>query len=130
MNEKRLLQIAIALAALAPVTAGIVGALKGTLMLGVWGDAALDSHYRYLSGILLGLGLAFWSCIPDIEKRQERFSLLTLIVVVAGFCRAIGMLAGGPPGLGMTAALAMELIVTPALYLWQMRIAARTPMDA
>jgi hypothetical protein len=48
---------------------------------------------------------------------------LTLIVVTGGFARALGMLRFGPPGGAMRAALVMELIVTPLIYLWQGRVA-------
>jgi len=128
--EKRLLQIAVALAGLVPVGAGLAGALWGPVMLNQIGDAVLDSHYRYLSGLLLGVGLAFWSAIPNIERRDERFTLLTLIVVTGGFCRALGMLVTGLPGPAMSLALVMELVVTPALYLWRSRVARIAGVDA
>src|ERR1039457_4217024 len=119
--EKRWLQIAVALAGAVPVGAGVAGALLGPAMLGQVGDAALDSHYRYLSGLLLGIGLAYWTAIPDIERQGQRFRLLTLIVVIGGFCRALGMLQIGPPGPAMRLALVMELIIAPLLYLWRIR---------
>ena len=37
----------------------------GTFSLG--GDTTAQSHAHYLAGLLLGLGLAFWSCVPRIE---------------------------------------------------------------
>ena len=130
MTEKRLLQITVAIVGLIPVTAGMVGGIRGTLMQGVWGDVALDSHYRYLSGLLLAIGVGFWTAIPDIERQGERFALLTLIVVTGGFFRAVGLVMTGQPGPVMTAALLVELVVTPAIYLWQTRIAHRAPSDA
>ena len=120
--EKRLLQIAVAVAGLIPVWAGMTGGLKGTLMLGDFGDAALDSHYRYLSGLLLAIGVGYWSAIPDIERQGARFSLLTLMVVTGGFFRALGMIMAGSPGPVMTAALGVELILAPLLYLWRERV--------
>ncbi len=133
--EKRLLQIAIALGGLIAVGAGMVGGLHGTLMLGDWGDVALDSHFRYLSGLLLAVGVAYWSTIPDIERQEQRLGLVTLIVVTGGFFRAMGLLADGSPGLVMRAALVVELVGAPLVYLWQRRIALNTikqgaPMDA
>ena len=128
--EKRLLQIAVAVAGLVPVGAGAAGALLGPLLLGQVGDAALDSHVRYLSGLLLAIGLAFWSTIPHIERHGTRFGLLTLIVVTGGLCRALGMLIVGPPGVAMSLALVMELVVTPALYLWRERVGRLAAVDA
>jgi len=133
--EKRLLQIAIALAGLIAVGAGMAGGLHGTLMLGDWGDPSLDSHFRYLSGLLLGLGVAYWSVIPNVEREGERLSLVTLVIVTGGFFRALGLLADGSPGLVMRMALVGELVGAPLLYLWQRRIAHTStklgaPMDA
>ena len=128
--EKRLLQSVVALGGLIAVGAGMAGGLHGTLMLGDWGDAALDSHFRYLSGLLVGLGVAYWSTIPDIERQEARIGLVTLIVVTGGFFRALGLLAIGSPGWPMRAALVVELVGAPLLYLWQRRIAQLQPMDA
>jgi len=128
--EKRLLQIAIALGGLIAVGAGMAGGLHGTLMLGDWGDVNLDSHFRYLSGLLVGLGVAYWSAIPDIEHQEARISLVTLIVVTGGFFRALGLLASGSPDWPMRAALVVEVVGAPLLYLWQRRIARLQPMDA
>ena len=122
-HERRALQVAVAIAGLVPVLGGLLGARFGAAMLGGGGDVGFDSHYRYLSGLLLAIGLAFWSTIPKIETHGERFAILTFIVAVGGFCRAMGLLANGFPGPLMTAALGMELVVTPALYLWQSRVA-------
>jgi hypothetical protein len=127
--ERRLLQIAIALAGLIAVAEGMVGGLHGTLMLGDWGDVTLDSQFRYLSGLVLAVGVAYWSVIPNIERQEQRLSLVTLAVVTGGFFRALGLLADGAPGLLMRAALVGELVGAPLLYLWQRRI-ARTSTKA
>lgn len=128
--ERRLLQIAIAAAGLVLVAEGMVGGLHGTLMLGDWGDVALDSQFRYLSGVVLAAGVAYWSLIPNVERQGERLSLVTLLIVSGGFFRALGLLAHGSPGLAMRVALVGELVGAPLLYLWQRRIARLAPMDA
>jgi hypothetical protein len=128
--EKRLLQIAVAACALVPVLVGIAGVIWGPAVAGSIVGAAFDSHFRYLSGLLAGVGAAYWWLVPAIEREGQRFFLLTVIVVVGGFCRAMGLLIDGPPGVGMSAALALELIVAPGLYLWQTRLARRASMDA
>jgi len=121
--ERRALQVAVGVAGLVPVLAGVLGARFGAAVLGGIGDFGFDSHYRYLSGLLMAIGLVYWSAIPRIEAHAERITTLTLIVVIGGFCRAMGLLANGFPGLGMTLALGMELIITPLIYLWQARVA-------
>ncbi len=119
--EKRLLQIIIALAALAPVLAGAEGVLRGAALAG----DAVDGQFRLLSGLLAGVGAAYWLLVPGIETEGPRLFMLTLIVVIGGFCRASGMMIAGPAGPGAYAALAMALIVAPGVYLWQTRLAHR-----
>jgi hypothetical protein len=123
--EKRWLQILIALGGLIPVGAGLSGALLGPSMLHQVGDLTLDSHFRYLSGLLLAIGLGYWTAIPNIEKQGQRIGILTMIVVGGGFCRALGMLLYGPPGGAMSTALLVELGGAPLVYLWQQRVARR-----
>ncbi len=69
--EKRLFQLAIFLGGFVPVLAGLDGALRGTRFIGTWPGQAADSHFRYLSGLLLGIGLIMWGCIPTIERRDD-----------------------------------------------------------
>jgi hypothetical protein len=49
-----------------------------------------DHHERYLSGLLLAVGFAFWSTLSDIEHKTGQFRLLTGLVVIGGLCRLIG----------------------------------------
>lgn len=123
-RERRLLQRVVMVAGLVPVGAGLYGVLVGA---GLTGDNSLsisgDSHYRYLSGLLLGIGLLFWSGVPGIEAKTGRFQVLTLVVVAGGLGRLCGLFITGLPSLVMLLALPMELVVTPLVCLWQMRVA-------
>ena len=123
-GEQRLLQVLVTLAGGVPVSAGFMGAVTGGAFFHLAGDATAKSHGAYLSGLLLGLGLGFWSCVPELERQSSRFALLCLIVMTGGLARAwiVASLGGGGPTVWL--ALAMELLVTPALFLWQRRIAA------
>ena len=130
--ERRLLQLAVALGCVVPIFAGAVGVMHGPEMLHGVGDGApadLDSHFRYLSGLLLGIGLCFWSTVPSIEEKTTFFRFLTLVVVLGGLARLLGLWLTGVPSLTMMAALVMELVVTPALCLWQTRVANRYAED-
>ena len=102
-----------------------LGVLLGASMAGpsLPGASGLDSHVRYLSGLLLAIGLGFWSTVPSIERRTARFRLLTALVVAGGLGRLIGVLLDGLPPAPMLAGLGMELVVTPLLCAWQGRIA-------
>ena len=125
-RERGLLQKVVAVAALVPSAGGLFGILFGPTLTGDAGvSVSGDSHYRYLSGLLLGIGLLFWSCIPAIEQKAGRFQCLTLIVVAGGLGRLAGLGLTGVPSLVMLGALAMELVVTPGLCLWQARVAQR-----
>jgi hypothetical protein len=119
---KRALQAAVAVAALVPVTAGILGIFAPAL-LDLTGDSQSLTHIAYLSGLLLAMGLGFWSTIPAIETKGGRFSLLTAVVVLGGLARLVAAARLGVWTLGVAAPLAMELGVTPALWLWQKRLA-------
>lgn len=132
--ERRLLQGAIVVACLVPLGAGLAGTVEGAAMLrGIppGPPPDVDSHMRYLSGLLLGIGTAFLACVPRIEARGATFRLLGAIVVVGGLARAASLLSVGPPGWEHQLALVMELGATPLLVLWQARIgrlwAARIP---
>lgn len=121
--ERRLLQFVVAIAGCVPVFAGLLGMIKGASMAPDGADGlSLDSHVRYLSGLLFAIGLAFWFSIPRIETHGRRFRLLTAIVFVGGLARLAG-LAHGVPSAPMVFGLGMELIVTPLLCLWQARVA-------
>jgi hypothetical protein len=129
-TEKRLLQVSVALACIVPISAGLFGIAYGAGFVGRGGDIPLDSHVRYLSGLLLGIGIGFVTVIPSIERKFERASLLSAIVVIGGVGRLYGVLVDGWPGGSMTFALVMELIVVPVLWLWQLRISRRwRPID-
>ena len=123
--ERKALQAVVAITAVIPVSGGLVGAIEG-----VRGQsAALDSHYRYLSGLLLGIGLLFWSLVPGIERRTWAFRALTFVVVVGGLARLYAYEQRGDPG-ALRWALATELLITPALCLWQARVAAKAAPES
>jgi len=123
-NEKKLLQIVIVFACLIPLSAGLTGILRGAALFG-GGNIDMDSHFRYLSGLLLGIGLGFLSAVPRIETQTLRIRLLTIIVVIGGIGRLVGLFLGGIPSYAMLAALIMELAVTPLICLWQHSLARR-----
>jgi hypothetical protein len=88
-----------------------------------------DSHLRYLSGLILAIGLGFWSTVPRIELQGTRFRLLTCLVLIGGLVRLLGLVAVGTPTKGVIGALVMELVVTPSLALRRERLERRTQRD-
>ncbi len=127
-TERRLLQLATALACAVPLSMGAISVVSGPdVIRGVqapW-PIDLDSHFRYLSGILLGTGLIYLACLPTIERRGEIFCALCFAIVIGGLARLGSAIWMGWPGDGHRFGLVMELIVVPAITLWQMRVARR-----
>lgn len=124
-RERKLLQQSVAIVATLPVAAGLYGVLFGQALTGDAVSISAESHFRYLSGLLLGIGLCFWSTLPSIESKTGRFRLLTLLVVIGGLSRLIGLALTGLPSLFMLGGLVVELVIAPALCLWQTRVANR-----
>ncbi len=122
-RERRYLQRTVGVLALIPVATGLFGVLFGPALTGDQVSVSADSHFRFMSGLLLGIGIAFWSTIPAIEEKTGRFRLLAFLVAVGGLARLIGLLLTGVPSLYMLGGLVMELVVTPILALWQTRVA-------
>ena len=116
--ERRLLQASIALAGCVPVFTGGAGMLFGLKSV----DIAADSHFRYLSGLLCGIGLCFWYAIPRIEKAGSAVRMLCIPIVIGGFARLLAATFIAVPPLPMLLAIVMELVVTPAICLWQFRV--------
>jgi hypothetical protein len=121
--ERKLLQIAVAVAGLAGVGLGLTGVLFGTLYADLSGDVVLDSYVRFLKGALLAIGLIYWSCIPQIEHRGERISLVTFILVFGTLSRLLSVIGHGVPTVGIMSNLIAGLIFVPLLWLWQRHVA-------
>eukprot|EP01037_Dinobryon_pediforme_P013269 gene13272-13378_t len=128
-NTTRLLQIAIAIGCLVPISAGLGGVVLGPDLIGQGNQINInfDSHFRYLSGILLAIGLSYLSTIPQIEHQGRRFRLLTFLVFIGGLSRLYAYAKLGIPNMPMLFGLGMELLVTPALAFWQWRVASANP---
>lgn len=126
--SKRGLQTVTLLLATIPTAAGAAGCVLGPGFLSLrepW-PADLDSHFRFLSGIFLCVGLGFFSCLPGIDRKGARFRLLAGLVWTGGLARLGSVVIAGAPTLPHLAGLGMELLVVPALVLWQAEVARRS----
>ena len=128
--ERKLLQIAVAFAGLVGVGFGLAGVVFGTAFVDIFDDGAIDSSVRFFKGMLLAIGLIYWSCIPQIERRGEQISLLTFILVLGTLSRLLSVVGHGVPTLGIVANLIAGLILVPLLWLWQRHIASVAQRDA
>ena len=121
----------IALLSLVPIVTGGAGVLLGPALVGtdigsIASGTDLDSHFRYLSGVFLGVGLAFLATVPWIERATLVFRLLAAFVVLGGLARLLALVQSGPPSLPHLLGLVLELAVVPLLALWQARVARTT----
>ena len=119
--SRRALQGVIAVAGLVPVLAGVAGIAAGPRLAGVtapW-PVDLDSHFRFLSGVFLVVGLAWWSCVPSIEDKSGRLRLLALMTFAGGLARLFSLALAGPPSTGHLVGLGLELVAVPLVVLWQ-----------
>lgn len=124
-SEKRILQIVVSILAVTPVLAGAAGVLMGPALTGAgapWPND-LDSHFRFLSAILLAIGLGWWSCVPGIETKTGRFQLLGALTFAGGLARLASLMLVGAPSAGHLFGLCVELLLVPPLLLWQRRVA-------
>lgn len=118
-----MLPIIIRVACLVPILGGAAGVLTGAGFLDEVAGPATASHLRYLSGLLLGIGLVLAWCAGDLGRRGALFETLCGIVVLGGLGRLLGLAVDGAPPLPHLLALGMELGVTPLL--WALAHAAR-----
>ena len=122
--ERRIFQGVVLIASFVPIAAGAAGVLTGPRMLyGVANPSPdLESHFRYLSGLLLGIGMAFVTCAADVVRRATLFRALSLIVVLGGLGRLLAAIEHGSPTGANRFAFVMELLVVPLLLVWLGRI--------
>lgn len=122
--SKRLLQITVAILGLVPLSAGLAGVVLGPVAFGGPESITdLNSHFRYISGIFLAVGIAFYTTIPNIQIKTARFRLLTALVFIGGLARLLSLLIDGAPTTPHLIGLFLELVAVPALAVWQGRVA-------
>jgi hypothetical protein len=124
--ERKLLQIAFALAGLLLIAFGLAGVFFGANFADLSGSVEMDSYFRFLKGMLLGIGLIYWSSIPDIARHAERISVVTFILVLGAVPRLLAVISHSVPTIG----LAGELIFAPLLWLWHQHVAGAAQRSA
>ena len=121
------LQIATAILCLVPVTTGsIVMFLSVQQPFYAPGLVApnLDSTFRALGGIWLGLGIAGFWLIPTIERQGILYRVIWSAVFLGGIGRVISWMHVGPPLPFFIALMVIELAGAPVFIYWQYRVAS------
>ena len=125
--NKRPLQITTAVLGAIPVLTGIVTmfGLSDPIYasLGLPANALLDSNLRFFGGVWLGLGLAFYWLIPNIEKHTVLFRVLWGMIFLGGIGRLLSMLFLTWPPIPFVAFTVLEIVGAPVFIAWQARLA-------
>jgi Domain of unknown function (DUF4345) len=122
----RTLRVLIGVIAVVPLATGVLG-IVGGLTIGPDGEAAryFDSEYRFLNAVWLVAGLALWWSL----RRPAERALVTRVVlagtVLGGLSRLLSVAVVGWPPVEFRAAMAIELLVIPALLVWHVRALGR-----
>ncbi|MEM0899777.1 MAG: DUF4345 domain-containing protein [Pseudomonadota bacterium] len=115
----------VAVLALIPISAGAAGVFYGLSFPGfdvVSQNANASSHFRFLSGIFLAIGVAYWTVALAMGDWLRRFQLLAVLTVVGGLARGLSIFADGTPSTGHQMGLFMELGVAPLLLFRSTRL--------
>jgi hypothetical protein len=131
--SRRLLQIAVSIAAINAVLAGGIYILLGLEGINLTGGnlsidgkdpawATVDCLFRAIAGIWLVLGLMFAYLVPTIERQTAWFRFCCLAIFAMGIGRLCSILAWGT-GSNPIFAMVLELAFPPLLIFWQSRIA-------
>lgn len=128
--ERLFLQLATAFSALVLLGLGLCGVILGVQFLHGIGTITVDNYFRLVSGMLVGMGLVLLISIPHAERYGERFSILTLMIVLGGLAELYSVILHGIPSIGTFFGLFMTLIYAPLLWLLQRHVAKRAALDA
>ena len=123
--ERRLLQISLAIVGLVAILFGLTGVLFGTSLSGVRLGVTMEGYVRFIKGVLVAVGLIYWSAIPQIEKRFERISIVTIILMFGAAARLLAVIGHGFPTVGLLISLIGELVVVPMIWLWHRNLVRR-----
>jgi hypothetical protein len=124
--NKRPLQIATAVLGAVPVVTGIIGmfGLSDPIYstAGLPANALLDSNLRFFGGVWLGLGLAVYWLIPNIEKHTLLFRMLWGMIFLGGIGRLLSMLFLALPPIPFIGFTVLEIVGAPIFIAWQARL--------
>jgi hypothetical protein len=128
--NKRALQITLAALGAIPVVTGILTmfGLSDPLYASAHlpANALLDSNLRFFGGTWLGVGLAVWWLVPEIEKRGSTFRILWGMIFLGGIGRALSIFFAGLPPAPFIGFTLLELLGAPLLIAWQYRVEVRS----
>ena len=132
--NKRGLQIAMAVLGIIPIATGIIGmfGLSDPLFAnsGLPANAILDSNLRFFAGVWLGLGIALYWLIPNVERQTVLFRVLWGMIFIGGIGRLLSMFFLALPPIPFIGFTALEIIGAPFFIWWQARLARQAAVEA
>jgi hypothetical protein len=129
--SRKLLQVSIFILTLLPLVFGLLGLAGGIARFSPGApniSADLDSQYRFLSGLYLGIAVLGWWLIPRIEKEATIFRILCAAIFTGGIGRILSWFALGEPGGRFQIVLIAELLF-PLLSVWQWTLVRKNQIE-
>ncbi|MEM8918428.1 MAG: DUF4345 domain-containing protein [Pseudomonadota bacterium] len=124
---RRSLQITIAVFSLAPLIFSLLNWYLGAARYMPVEDIvpAIDSQFRFQSGVYLSAALLLWWMIPKIERMTVPFSIVVFGIFIGALGRFISHQQFGPAPGFVSVGMWFELSM-PALIIWQRLVATRS----
>ena len=121
---RRALQVTMAILSLAPLSFGLTNLWQGAARFMPAQDItiAIDSQFRFQSGVYVSLALLLWWMIPRIERVTWPFRAVALGLFLGGVGRVISMQQFGTPDGNMFSGMILELAM-PVFVVWQWLVA-------
>lgn len=122
-NQRLLLQIVIGIIALVPIFVGLNGIFRGPDMLvkAYNYPIQVDSHFRYLSGLPVAMGVLLLRSLPTIDRDGNDLRRVSLLIFIGGLGRLWGLISVGLET-GAVVATFVELFILPFVCLWQNQV--------
>jgi Domain of unknown function (DUF4345) len=124
--NKRNLQIITFILALVPTITGLIGLLG--IHDPIYGELSksnnvlLDSNLRFFSGVWLGLGIALFSIIKNIDAQTQLFRIIWSCIFLGGLGRFLSIIFIETPPLPFIGFTILEIAGAPFFIYWQQRI--------
>lgn len=121
---RRALQVTMAVLSLAPLIFGATNMIVGAERFMPVEDItiAIDSQFRFQSGVYVSLALLLWWMIPRIEQVTWPFRAVALGLFLGGVGRVISAQQFGMPEGNMYYGMILELSM-PVFVVWQWLVA-------
>jgi hypothetical protein len=127
--SRRGLQIVLAVLATVALASGLLGMLAGPTALPGGGPvtATVDSEYRFSNAFWFMAGAVVWWAVPRVERATAVLRVTLGAAFLGGLARLLAAAASGWPHPVFLGTLAIELVLVPAVLLWQAKVARAAP---